>query len=117
MFLSLVFDFCWTFINLLDWGEISPLEGPSLAKWRRFAIVMSFFNILLKIILTFSGWRMNIVYKIKKSNPFKKNTQVKVARAVNKVVRNKEDEKKKRRPVINYENSKEHNIRFVENII
>lgn len=122
LFITLLYDFAWVCVNLLDWADDSLLEGPSLTTMRRLSIVMSFVVLIVKIILVFAGWRINIVYKIKKSNPYRQKTEVKAARAVNvrvPIAEEVADDKqgRKRRPVINYENTKEQHIRFVESII
>lgn len=53
---------------------------------------------------------MNIIYKIKRSNPYKQHISLKLARRGRKVSNNN------KRPVITHEHSKAHNIRFVENL-
>ena len=120
---SLIYDFFWLLINLADWSEISPLEGPSLSLRRKISIIASFVVLLTKIILCFSGWRCSIVHKIKVSNPFKKSNDVAKAKSRIRDVRyqaepeQEEAPKKKKRPVINYETSKEIHLRFTDSVL
>ncbi len=111
-------------IHLADWTEISPYEGDSITSKRKISIVASFAVIILKIILIFAGWRLSIIHKIKTSNPLKKSTTLKMARSKINPARfhaepepEQENPKKKKRPVIKYENSKEFNLRFTDSVL
>jgi len=123
LLVTFIFDFFWLLISFADWSEVSPYEGSYLASRRRISIVASFIVFLTKIILIFSGWRCSIIHKLKVSNPlFKSNSVSMAAKARMVPVRYQadppvEEEKKKKRPVVSYENSKELNLRFTDSIL
>lgn len=111
-------------IHLADWTEVSPYEGESITSKRKISIVASFAVMVVKIILIFAGWRLSIIHKIKSSNPFKKSTTITMARSKINPLRfqaepepEMENPKKKKRPVIKYENSKEFNLRFTDSVL
>lgn len=99
--LSMLYDFVWLLGSLSDWTETTPLEGSSLNGIRKLATVIAFVVIILKIVLCFSGWRLSIIYKMKEINLL--NLPEKQIRSGNvKAAVQQQKEKKRTRPVINY---------------
>lgn len=121
LLLTFIFDFFWLLFSFADWSQVSPYEGSYLALRRRISIVASFIVFLTKIVLVFSGWRCSIINKLKVSNPLFKKTSLSMAAKARmvpvKYSAEPEEEKKKKRPVISYENSKELNLRFTDSIL
>lgn len=73
---------------------------------------MSIANIFVKLLMSFSGWRLSIIYKMKEINllnlPGKKSS---LAAARSGVVKKKET---KTRPIISYNRNTETSLRFLD---
>ena len=52
----------------MDWGKTTPVESSGVNTIRHMSCIFSVFNLFLKIVLCFSGWRLSIIYKMKEIN-------------------------------------------------
>lgn len=120
LLISLIYDFFWVIGSLINWSETTPLEGDSLNGVRKFATIMSFVVIILKIILCFAGWRLYMVYKMREINllnlpgPGRKTDQARFKSAI--YAQQNNSKAKWSRPTITYKKRKEGEIslRFID---
>jgi hypothetical protein len=64
----MIFDLLYILGELMDWGKTTPVESSGVNTIRKMSTIFSIFNLFLKIVLCFSGWRLSIIYKMKEVN-------------------------------------------------